>query len=81
MSIPDHQKMAFISPVVHQQRYKKQKIKVQKKDPDIPVISELKECLKTSKRDRENLFESYGKEYNLDLSTLWIVFRFAKIMI
>ncbi|KAK3702890.1 hypothetical protein QZH41_014154 [Actinostola sp. cb2023] len=59
-TIVGHQNMPFISPVVHQHRHKKQKTKIQKKEPDIPAISELKECLKTSKRDREDLFESYG---------------------
>lgn len=61
MSVPEHQTMAFTSPVVQQHRPKKRK-KQQKKDPDIPAIAELKECLEISKRDRQNLFESYGKE-------------------
>lgn len=60
-TVPDHQKMPFISPVAHQRRHKKQKSKIQKKEPDIPAISELKECLVLSKRDCEDLFESYGK--------------------
>lgn len=64
--IPDHQKMAFTSPVVQQHRSKKRR-KQQKKDPDIPAIVELKECLTRSKRDRQNLFESYGKN-SLDLT-------------
>lgn len=60
-SISDHQKMTFVSPMAHSHRHKKQKCKIKKKQPDIPAISELNECLRTSKRDRDDLFDIYGK--------------------
>lgn len=62
-SISNNQKMPFVSPVVRSHRHKKQRSKIQKKQPDIPAISELKECLKTSKRDRDNLFHNYGMKF------------------
>lgn len=74
-TILGHQNMSFISPVVPQHRHKRQKTKIQKKVPDIPAICELKECLKRSKQDREDLFESYGENYKL-----WIVFHFKNIL-
>lgn len=74
VSVPEHQKMAFTSPVVQQHRSKKRK-KQPKKDSDIPAIVELKECLKRSKRDRQNLFESYGMN-SLDLRLGVLYFEF-----
>lgn len=60
-SIHGSQDMIFVSPVTLPHRPKKHKSRPPKKHPDIPAIAELKACLETSKRDREDLFSSYGK--------------------